>query len=324
MISDHPNRIHDLLDDVIPAARSAAQTAASRRNGARSRGPVTAAGKAASRCNALKHGLLGRAVMPAAETGDYARLYRRSRQQIIEQFHPAGFTGRAVADALAGDYVQLARVRTMIESLQRPDALTAAETEEWLGLAAKRRDRKLIEALVSRIDGGRRLNCAAAAAKRLAGRVADMIQHIEADRQAEAEEADPSPPPAALAPEKKIPDAAQAFADAEAAEQLQLDTVIAAGRKELANRAWLVAVLSGRRAATKPAMKRLGVVLAQLAHGLTDWTDKERKLRQRTVQSQDAVLAAMAADPAKLMLLDRYRARLEAAIAKKIRALKTT
>ncbi len=41
----------------MPAARSPAQIEASRRNGARSRGPVTAEGKARASRNALKHGL---------------------------------------------------------------------------------------------------------------------------------------------------------------------------------------------------------------------------------------------------------------------------
>ena len=41
----------------MPAARSPAQIEASRRNGARSKGPVTEAGKAKASRNALKHGL---------------------------------------------------------------------------------------------------------------------------------------------------------------------------------------------------------------------------------------------------------------------------
>ena len=41
----------------MPSTRSPAQIEASRRNGARSRGPVTEAGKARASRNALKHGL---------------------------------------------------------------------------------------------------------------------------------------------------------------------------------------------------------------------------------------------------------------------------
>ena len=40
-----------------PRPRSPAQIEAARKNGARSRGPVTAAGKARASRNALKHGL---------------------------------------------------------------------------------------------------------------------------------------------------------------------------------------------------------------------------------------------------------------------------
>ena len=41
----------------MPATRSPAQTLASRRNGARSKGPVTEEGKAKASRNAPKHGL---------------------------------------------------------------------------------------------------------------------------------------------------------------------------------------------------------------------------------------------------------------------------
>ena len=50
--SGYPNRT-----TAMPAARSPAQIEASRRNGARSRGPVTEEGKARASRNALKHGL---------------------------------------------------------------------------------------------------------------------------------------------------------------------------------------------------------------------------------------------------------------------------
>ena len=52
------------------AAQVSARALASRRNGARSRGPTTAAGKARSARNALQHGLCARTVLLDDEDAD--------------------------------------------------------------------------------------------------------------------------------------------------------------------------------------------------------------------------------------------------------------
>ena len=61
----------------MPAIRSAAQQAASRMNGARSRGPTTEAGKARSARNGTKHGLRGGpvALLPDEDREAFAALH---------------------------------------------------------------------------------------------------------------------------------------------------------------------------------------------------------------------------------------------------------
>ena len=59
---------------------------ASRENGRRSRGPVTAAGKESSSQNALRHGLLARCVVLESESGEgFAALL----QQHLDRLQPA-------------------------------------------------------------------------------------------------------------------------------------------------------------------------------------------------------------------------------------------
>ena len=61
----------------MPATRTAAQQAASRTNGARSRGPVTEAGKARSARNGTKHGLRGGpfTLLPDEDREEFATLH---------------------------------------------------------------------------------------------------------------------------------------------------------------------------------------------------------------------------------------------------------
>src|SRR6476661_4905465 len=71
-----------------PAPRTAAQREAARRNGSRGRGPTTAAGKAKSRLNSYRHGLLAKVVCPPADVRGDDVLYRNVRNELLAEFKP--------------------------------------------------------------------------------------------------------------------------------------------------------------------------------------------------------------------------------------------
>jgi hypothetical protein len=65
--------------------RSQAQINASRTNGAKSRGPITAEGKARSAPNATRHGLLSRSVLPDPKS---QKAFNQLREALIREFEP--------------------------------------------------------------------------------------------------------------------------------------------------------------------------------------------------------------------------------------------
>ncbi len=94
--------------------RSEAQRAASRLNGAKGRGPLSEEGKAASRGNALKHGL--RAKLPPMLAGEDADAFAELHAALVEEHAPEG--------ALAHD-----RVRRLAVLLWRQERAEALEVE---------------------------------------------------------------------------------------------------------------------------------------------------------------------------------------------------
>ena len=112
-----------------PRPRSAAQVEASRNNGARSKGPATPEGKAASCHNAAKHGLRaqGFALLPDEDADAFAALLDR----LVAEHDPQGAVEEALVEGLALALWRMRRVEALeVEALteareRRPSAVYA-------------------------------------------------------------------------------------------------------------------------------------------------------------------------------------------------------
>jgi hypothetical protein len=87
------------------------QIEANRRNAQQSTGPRTSAGKAASRRNALKHGILARAVLTEAEeSGEGTRPFDQLMIDLTDQYGPQGPLEALLVQQIAACYWRLARI----------------------------------------------------------------------------------------------------------------------------------------------------------------------------------------------------------------------
>lgn len=115
--------------------RSAAQAAASRRNGAKSRGPVTDDGKQRAARNALRHGLTAARLVVLADENEAA--FRAARAAFVADWSPRGITELALVEEAAEAWWQLRRARRL-------------EVELWAAL--RRDDRDLAYAFLADLE----------------------------------------------------------------------------------------------------------------------------------------------------------------------------
>ena len=98
----------------LSVPRSPSAQAASRRNGARSRGPATAQGKAQSARNAVKHGLL--AALPRL-AGELPAWLAALEKQWYAMVTPEDRAARALIDSAVMAALRLQRTEAMVDAL---------------------------------------------------------------------------------------------------------------------------------------------------------------------------------------------------------------
>lgn len=111
--------------------------ARNRRNAAHSTGPSTAAGKARSRWNALKHGLLCREMLIPAGEGKESRIkLRRLISELRSDLKPVGILEEMMVEKIAGCYWRLRRVmRAEIGEIKKRLAFSSSRASEWTSRA---------------------------------------------------------------------------------------------------------------------------------------------------------------------------------------------
>lgn len=300
MIRLHQNSFSPPSDtDPLRHSRSAAQREASRRNGQKSCGPITDKGKAFSRRNATRHGLLAKHLMPALDSRDFDELYRRTRKALANQFSPEVFTDRALVDTLAADYVQLARAHRLIEAACMPQATDGNTLRE------QRRSKNLLHQIERFLAGqpiGKARDC-----RRLAERVASLVERIRHEATGDEFENDPA---------KLDGDERQELLDA-----LQRWKRLRPSYRKLKDVQHVAAVLVGEVQPSRVEKSRLQTLLSEIA------ADLRRRIATAAAQRlrQDQVLAsaeaALAAAPEKLALLQRYATSIERRIERKVKQL---
>ena len=229
-------------DNIQPAPRTLAQREAARINGAKSRGPKTAAGKARSRANALKHGLTARLLTPAANVKGDDQNFLAIRAQLLDEFKPRDATARMTIDCLARAYVKLARAAELGEAVYAAPVRDKRESERWDRLQTLRKELDRVDQAINRFDAesftGLPLKLARQIAKLLVRDVQGVIDYIE----------DPDGSP----PEDMDADELEEYRAEESVYKL-----IRASRKRLSDIPDLVALLHGDRTPRRGEMKRI-------------------------------------------------------------------
>jgi hypothetical protein len=338
MVAAAANRISDFFDPpsdpaVLPKPRTAAQIAASKSNGAKSRGPISAAGKDRARFNALKHGLLAKVLSPPSDCRGHDKLFRQIREQLVHEFRPRTFTQWAAVDRLAIGYLQRSRATAMIEGRQTVLPLKAHDQESWDRAIECRRDRVALRHAAQRLQQNG-LFCSKKSAQRVATLMQRLIEQSKADLAELAEDI------AQAAKKKKAKESAAAFRPAPAQPGMdlpELDDVdkeqirseqellekLGPAADRLCDRDYVMAVLQGARRAVRGDAVHLGFLVEDLIEKSKHWGSDVGDLKAKVAQQIQDSLLAIGDAPENSILLHRYQQRLDGDIRRLLRDLRS-
>lgn len=291
-----------------------AQSEAARNNGAKSKGPVSEAGKHNSRQNALKHGLTAKFLTPARDPRNQDQLYQEVHDELINEYKPVGFTAESTVSNLAHDYVQMIRCRQMMEALQKPTALSQKDHEEWEKMQRLQRRRQALSSTIASITANDDLSFSSEVAHDLAVQVTGLVNEITKDIREINEEAKSYDPDTGA---ELVP-----LSDEEIEEAQELWRTIQPLRRQLADEEHLTRVFAGNAVPTKMLSKRLKTLLEKLQE-YSVLRDKRRELdvEQKINALNESILMKLASEPERIMLLERYLRDIERSIERKMKQL---
>lgn len=290
----------------VPRLRSAAQRQASKQNGARSRGPKTAAGRERSRANALKHGLFAKQIMPPGDYRERDVLFGEIRRQLMLEFSPSTFSQITTVDSLASDYLSLALALQMTEASLPIRDLPQRDAERWKALTEAKENLQLVTMAMERCRGDGLVALPAAKAQRLADYLGRHLASVEKDL---AELSDPELDPlTAIDVELRIP-------------QAKLVEALGASRQRVSAPAYLLSLLDGTIGLTPRSRKHLLAIL-QYAKAMGErYIMSHDQLEVEVARSQQECTALAGRQIQSLALFQRYQADLQRAIDRKLRRL---
>lgn len=299
--------------------RTAAQRAASRSNGRKSKGPKTTQGKSVSCRNALKHGLTTSKLAPPADVRKLDRDFARIHAELIYEFQPVTFTEHRTVEELAWNLQRLDQAKQMIDAVSTPPEFANESLKDQYRMYRRAyRDKRLADDLLAALRSGETPDLTASRADYLAERVVALVNQVDQQLVEASEELAGL---LSLEAQGKLSDNEKDEL-AELRELQEHHRLIHPCRRVLRDDARLAAAFRGEQGIGKTLRKSLIGLVANLRLHAGGRAAGFLPVVRRLERAADLHLMRMAIKPDQLMNLDDYRGRIAGAIRRQIANLR--